>query len=62
MSRWRPPHPARTTPAPTPCPGGPRFRTRQLATAALGINPSGLTAQPCAHGCAGWHIVTKEPA
>lgn len=60
--RWRPPHPARTIPAPPPCPAGDRFASRALAQQALlGSNaPIHLTPTRCSLGCGGWHITGEQ--
>lgn len=50
-------HPARTIPAPPPCPNGPRYSSPTLALAALlhGLTHTSLEPVECDLGRGGWH-------
>jgi hypothetical protein len=58
------PHPARTIPAPRPCPAGVRYATELIALAALRAHTgdSGQEAAPCWLGCGGFHHRPRRPS
>jgi hypothetical protein len=62
MTRAWLPHPARTIPAPPPCPAGTRYPTQLIAVTALHgrVGDSGFDAVPCWLGCGGFHHQPRE--